>query len=406
MANPKLALIPSAYRAGTLYSPLPTNGDGDFTFARNSVATRVSKDGLIEDVAIDTPRLDYSDGGCPSLLLEPQRTNLITKSNALDDNSVFVGFNNGTTGISTQNEIGLDGQLSAWTFEKVLPSGNTYISIPTNNEHTLSFFAKKQANRGIRPLVNTTNDTVYISLETGVAYGGSLIGNTTVDEFNSEWWRISITATATSARWFFYLTDGLSTGSVIGSVVVQNFQIEEGSYATSYIPTNGSITTRASELCNNAGTADTFNDSEGVLFVEAKFPNTSSTANRYITINDGGGSPYTNQISLYFLSNTTIFAYIGGVSTATQAFRVDNVDVQDSVFKIAFQYKNGDNKLFFNGVEYSQQGAFVDSNLSGLNQLDLTLTDLYDFSANMKIKDLRYYDTVLTDTELTALTTL
>ena len=50
MANPKLALIPSAYKAGTLYSPLPTNGDGDFTFTRNSGATRVKKDGLIENI--------------------------------------------------------------------------------------------------------------------------------------------------------------------------------------------------------------------------------------------------------------------------------------------------------------------------------------------------------------------
>ena len=29
----------------------------------------------------DTPRIDYTDGGCPVLLTEPQSTNLITNSN-------------------------------------------------------------------------------------------------------------------------------------------------------------------------------------------------------------------------------------------------------------------------------------------------------------------------------------
>ena len=80
MAIPSLAMIPSGYKDGKVYSVLPTNGDGDFDFSRGSNATRVNKDGLIETVTGDTPRLDYSDSSCPSLLLEPQRTNLITYS--------------------------------------------------------------------------------------------------------------------------------------------------------------------------------------------------------------------------------------------------------------------------------------------------------------------------------------
>ena len=76
MAIPTLTMIPSGYKAGKLYSVLPTNGDGDFTTSRSSSATRVNKSGLIETVLSNVPRLDYSDGSCPSLLLEPQSTNL------------------------------------------------------------------------------------------------------------------------------------------------------------------------------------------------------------------------------------------------------------------------------------------------------------------------------------------
>ena len=78
--TPSIAMIPSGYKDEKVYSVLPTNGDGDFTFARTSTATRVNSNGLIEEVGINKPRLDYSDGACPSLLLEPTSTNKIQYS--------------------------------------------------------------------------------------------------------------------------------------------------------------------------------------------------------------------------------------------------------------------------------------------------------------------------------------
>ena len=83
MATPKLALIPTGYKAGKVYSVLPESGVGDFTFTRASEATRINSAGLLEVEATGVPRLEYPliDGvvnGCPSLLLENQATNLIT----------------------------------------------------------------------------------------------------------------------------------------------------------------------------------------------------------------------------------------------------------------------------------------------------------------------------------------
>ena len=96
--NAGVVLIPSGYKAGTtdnLYSVLPANGNGDFNATRGSTATRINKDGLIESVATNVPRLDYPliDGvvqDCPALLLEPSRTNYITQSIDLADWSSFV----------------------------------------------------------------------------------------------------------------------------------------------------------------------------------------------------------------------------------------------------------------------------------------------------------------------------
>jgi hypothetical protein len=72
-----LVLTPNGVKSGKVYSIKPTDGVGDFDFTRASLATRVKSDGLIEEVSTGVPRLDYPPlGGCPSLLVEPQRTNL------------------------------------------------------------------------------------------------------------------------------------------------------------------------------------------------------------------------------------------------------------------------------------------------------------------------------------------
>ena len=53
------------------FKPLP------FTTTRDSIATRVNKEGLIEVVGNDVPRIDYTDSAEGAFLLEPSRTNLL-----------------------------------------------------------------------------------------------------------------------------------------------------------------------------------------------------------------------------------------------------------------------------------------------------------------------------------------
>jgi hypothetical protein len=54
-----LLFIPTGYKESKIYSVFPTTGVGDFTFNRNSSATRIAKNGLITSVATDIPRLEY-----------------------------------------------------------------------------------------------------------------------------------------------------------------------------------------------------------------------------------------------------------------------------------------------------------------------------------------------------------
>lgn len=78
-----LVITPNGTKASKLYSVVPSDGSGDMTVTRATTATRVNSAGLIESVASNVPRLDYSNGTCPSILVEPQRTNILKYSEDL-----------------------------------------------------------------------------------------------------------------------------------------------------------------------------------------------------------------------------------------------------------------------------------------------------------------------------------
>ena len=129
MALESIALIPSGVKATKVYSQLPVNGNGDFTFDRgtSTTQTRVNKNGLIEDVAQDVPRLDYLDGGCPSLLLEPSSTNFITYSEEFDN--VAWAKTSGGTGVvpvvTANAGLSPDGSVNADRVQFDLGGGTT-----------------------------------------------------------------------------------------------------------------------------------------------------------------------------------------------------------------------------------------------------------------------------------------
>jgi hypothetical protein len=146
MAKPKLALIPAA-QGSKFYSVLPSDGVGDFDFARASAATRINKYGLIETVTSGQSRLNYPliDGvvnGCPHHILEPARTNLIQYS---EDYSQGYWTKNGASVVS--GFVSPKGDLSAF---KLIPNNASTISasgLQENegvlNNYSILFLQKK-----------------------------------------------------------------------------------------------------------------------------------------------------------------------------------------------------------------------------------------------------------------------
>lgn len=228
MSTPSIALIPSGYKEGKLYSQLPINGDGDLDFARTGTsgvpnATRVNEQGLIEDVNADVPRLDYSDGGCPVLLLEPQSTNLWVGSEGTDANYTSplgeFGFTNinGFEYRSDQNVVGKTVSM----FFLIKKADNSTPIIGASGTSNADVVVRLAGSSGV--------STSFITTDLGNGFYLAEIENYAV-----------IGTSATNVR----ISNNSGDDTFISMV-----QLEELSYSTSYIPTlNGTIETRTADV--------------------------------------------------------------------------------------------------------------------------------------------------------------
>ena len=289
-----MAMIPSTV-GGSVYSVLPSNGDGDFDFTRASAATRINAQGLIETVAVGDNRLNYPllDGRvqtCPHLLLEPQRTNLIPYS------SDYSTWSTQNTTIIENEIISPDGTLNATRITASTisqPRLEKTLSVPlVDTKYTFSVFIKK----GNTPFVALSRfsggQAAIFNLDTKSVVSSST-EDAVITEVSNGWFRISITQTVLSSYasniWKINVTNGINyaVGVVGDYFYAYGAQVEEGSYPTSYIVSNsGSATTRLAEVCDGSGNASTFNDSEGVLMAQIGALADDGT-NRVICINDG-----------------------------------------------------------------------------------------------------------------------
>jgi hypothetical protein len=190
--------------------------------------------------------------------------------------------------------------------------------------------------------------------------------------------------------------------STIGKkIYIWGAQLEVGSYPTSYIPSNsGSSTTRSADVCNNAGTSATFNDSEGVLFAEIaaladdltyrliSIESTSDAANNFIYLG------YNNS------SNTvrTRMEVAGSAVTDMQFILSDETQFN----KCAVKWKQNDFALWVNGVEVATDSYGSTFSSNTLNRLSFNRNSNLEFEG--KTKQLMTFNEALSDEELSDLT--
>ena len=442
-----ILLTPTAYNDGSMLSVKPENGDGDFTFSRGSAATRVNAQGLVENVQIISSELvsngDFSQGEQDWTFGTGWSVDQ-ANSKAVHDSSA------GATAIQSTSVSVVVGKKYELKYTASNLSGG-YIRAEmggltpefnfSDGTYTYNFTATTNANLYITASANVevtnvsvkeiTDDTDLPRIDYTDGCGVWLLEPQSTNLYlNSE--TLATQSNATSASTYtvsFYGTgtitfSGTHTGTLVGtgandrvsvtftttsgtltstiSGTCTKGQLENLSYATSYIPTEGATNTRLQDIANNSGNSTLINSTEGVLYGEiASLSN--ETSSNYISLSDG---TYDNRLSIFYTSGSNIiraFLRVGGASQADMTFTVSDIT---EFHKVAFKYKENDFALWINGVE-------VATDTSGSTIPSGTLTKLSFSEINTtgglfrgKSKALAVYKEALTDAQLQSLTTI
>jgi hypothetical protein len=410
---PSLALIPSGYKASKVYSVLPTDGTGDFTFTRSGNATRVNSEGLIELVSTNVPRLNYPliDGvvsGCPSLLLEPSRLNLITYSEDFTDSSWI--FDDAT--LISNSVVSPDGTQNASTLIGNTVNSRHNIGVSIGNasvDGSYTIFAKAKELRYLQiTSVNTTQQYVNFDLLNGVFVLGSDFSNAKMEDYGNGWYKCTVVSDGEYNGYYLSLVSGLNATWLESWVMPNNTdglyiwgaQFEQGSYPTSYIPTSGTTATRSAETCNNAGDVNTFNDSEGVLMAEISALDNPTSQEVALSVSEGQSGA--NRLLIRMKTNGEI-GIVLRVANTNEAIIDSGTLNQLSNHKVAVKWKVNDIALWIDGVEVGTDNSANVFTANTLNEISFNQGNNSNFFYG-NAKQIQYFDSALTDSELETLT--
>lgn len=399
-----LVTTPNGYKAGTLYSIKPTSGAGDMDVVRATTATRVNDAGLIESVANNVPRLDYTDSTCPSLLVEPQRTNLALYSEQFDN----AGWEKAAVvTVSANSVISPDGTQNADTVNcngtgNLFTRQNAYSGTTSNCSN--SIYAKKGNTRyfAFRNFGDSggAHDVFDFDTETWTNNGGGVLS---YDVMGNGWYRLKSKNSDAIGNYYISFfpaenTSGTENATVTNKYVyVWGAQAELGSYPTSYIPTTSAAVTRNADAISKTAISALIGGTSGTVFFDIKTNPvlTSDNYKQFFYYTDSSA----NQGYMYLNSSNVIItnSSLGNLSSSTTLS-------SNTRYKIALTYANNDFALYVNG-------ASVATALSGtpFNFINLLSLGSYNGASEFNqfvFNQYTHFPLRLTNAELAQLTTL
>ena len=359
--------------------------DGDFDFTRNSSATRVNSQGLIEDITSNLPRIDYT-GGEGHWLFEPQSTNLITYSE--DFSNSFYVKDSGVS-VGTTNNLSPSINANATKID-VTNNGRIYANIATNTYYTTVFIKS-----GTFSHFKFAGSNIDLIAETN--------SNGTIQSVGNGWYRVGKSYTGNRPFQIQAYPDGTySTHTTSGNYFIWGAQSEVQSFATSYIPTSGSTVTRLQDAAFGSGSSDLINSTEGVLYFEGERLSLLGSK-RTICISDGSLNNYL-YIQLQGVSNT-IRIFYKTIETGQVLLLNHNLSNELEFRKYAFRWSNNNFSLWINGIKEIEQLNGNTATSSVLNEINFSLGGGADKFFG-KTKCLAVFKEALTDAELECLTTI
>jgi len=366
-------LIPSGIEEDVVFAQKPTSGLGDLTFTRASDATYTDSTGVVRrsPYNLATSSSDFSQSY--SLLNSTITTNTIT-----DPFGTLLG----------------DSQLE--TIATDVHAGYNDYTVLVGSQYTFSVYVKSINGRDVRVSGSSGfgGPIAIVNLSNGAIL--SSVGTIQVTNAGNGWYRISITATATTttARILIYSTVGTQTtfaGDVTKGVYLFGRQFVEGSSALDYFPTTDRQNVPRIDFRNADGTLS----SCGRLLLEPQRTNSIRNSSMVGAVAGSPGTAPTNwTTSPVGLTQTIVgigtedgLPYIdfrfNGTATGTDltvGFEGSNVIVaangqawaNSSYLKVVAQ-PSPPLSIVLNTVERTSAGAFVASGSSAALSLTSSL---------------------------------
>ncbi len=406
---------------GTHYASLTgflTAAGGSFT--RGSVGTYFDSSGVMQTAAANTPRFDYDPVThvAKGILLEESRTNSVRNGNAsgagagtpgtIPTKWVLGGAGLGTlvqqiVGTGTENGIPyvdyrVSGTTSTTAF--IIYFDNPYdLAIPaaSGQTWTASVYTKIVAG-------SLTNLSLFVDCRERSSTGNDLVSSAT-----------AITPTATLARYTSTRTfNNASTAYATGDIIftfssgvpiditlrIGGAQLEQGAFATSYIPTTSVAVTRQNDTLNFP-TGSWFSLLASTIYLQSELFGLESGGRFQV----GFGANNNNYFALAYATSTLpagMMCYKAGSGLCVNGLPVLAFN---TFFKTAGTYSVADNiaALSKNGV-LSSTSAGVSTMSSAPTFYVGTSAFVSTSIASGHVAQVKYYPAHVTDTQLTLLT--
>jgi hypothetical protein len=318
-------------------------------------------------------RIDYIGGAttCPSILIEPQRTNLILYSS---DFNISLSFWSGSARVTSNTDIAPDGTLTA---DRLLADStssfqpkNQSLAVPINSTVSASVFVKKTT----ETIVHYPGVSMVFQNGTGTKVARLILNNKTgtynlegvsgietyvrIKSFN-DYWKIEFRATdnGDNNSFQFYIYPAISLDGItisekaVGSNVFWGAQAELSYFSTSPIPTLASAVTRNADILSETGISHLIGQTEGTIFFDFIYQGVENT---YISVSSGNGLNDNIIIGVRSGGAFSIRAFTTYPSTSLDINGI--IAVQNTRYKIAFSYSPTKCIFSINGVNVVTTG--------------------------------------------------
>jgi hypothetical protein len=370
--------------------------DPRITFSRLSTATYFNVAGVLTTAIANQPRFDHDPitNEPRGLLVEEHRKNLLAWSETF-----------ATSGAVSTYYNWVDTNITRATSSVLSPDGVTFAQRFTASatDATLSIAGVSVSN-------------TYRTFSVWIQPVATLLGTVSITFDNDNTWNVVTFTDTTRLTRISFSRSTVHTGIRIklsaanDAVVLWGAQLEEGAFATSYIPTSSTDVTRSADIALVTGTnfSRWYRKDEGTLIVSHSATGIDISTTR----KDYGGAVLANLGLTSVLSvrcsstgdgisSALVYdSYGTSAGTAQFAFTGYTISLANSVVTHALAYKANSCSHSYNGTD-----AEVDSPSTAIIASDIDRLIISNGSGSQTIARIVYYAKRLTDLEHKAITT-